>query len=963
MKKFFVFLSATIFIHATSTIVDNVSQWNGSNSNIYWGSGGSNANWVLPYDQFQTSYIPGVTNRYWGAKFVPLDNRRYPEINQDLTIRQFVIEGPSTTQGPALTTNGETKITFQDDTSINHFEIDGYATIQSSFMVPAGKTVNYNQTNQQWLLVPSKLLFNDTATTVDLLEGTGTLKVQANSVLYYNPTAEDSGYTNNYQFTGTIDIDNPYATWVITNAKGPFTGTITGSNVNALVRLESDLTLHNNQMYYAATNIDNKTLTLASGGSLPNSPVMFTGENPKLVLEGDATISALLQQVDSGSSPTIELGSNTLTIDQGYESLELGFFEGDQSYDIKTNNDWRGVISGAGNVIRKGDNFLTISSDQEYTGTTIFRDGQTTVNGSLASSSQVTIESTAQVFGTGTFPTLINNATLQPGNSVGTITIDGDYTQGPDGILKIEVSSEPEASKLIITGQANLNGVAFLDLQKGIFPEGTTVTFIEAAGGRNGEFSALTDEINTDFTLAYNGDMVQLTVPVAPKPNPSPTPPPNNTVIHAHLATADITDKNAHTVSSYLFTDVRNATFNTEIVTQLNKVMANDATTQEYLEGLVAISPIALNAIDFTHAQNIETVARSVDEMFISQAAHRKDKSSSEISDYAMSANQEMKGSAEARGHGKPKRHRLKKDQKKDLDLPSVYGHHDTSFYVSPFFIYYDQNRMQGNIANIGQVPFQEYTIGLGGGYEFVSDDNFVFELGGGYSYTNLDWQEGFGQAQWSSLYLAPFLGWFNKQSFLNGMVLGGFNFTHVLREIPVNKMNVRADSSFMAYDILARLNGGHRFSLRSQDDITDWLQFEGTINYLNIYTEGFTETGAGALNLQYKDQWQLILMPMAYAKYIHEVITPKGIFAPVVKVGWMGTYPLTRNVIQSRLNLAPTSYFFGIQGYKEMNQMIVGGEFFYKSPNGYKLTSGFDTYFFAKSVVFAGSLKYEWLF
>ena len=93
-----------------------------------------------------------------------------------------------------------------------------------------------------------------------------------------------------------------------------------------------------------------------------------------------------------------------------------------------------------------GTGTQTLSGANTYTGATTVNAGGLIVNGSIASSSGVTVNAGATVGGTGTLPsTTINGGTLRPaspGNSIGTITINGNLVFGAGSVYRVDVSRE-----------------------------------------------------------------------------------------------------------------------------------------------------------------------------------------------------------------------------------------------------------------------------------------------------------------------------------------------------------------------------------------------------------------------------------------------------------------------------------------------------------------------------------------
>ena len=95
----------------------------------------------------------------------------------------------------------------------------------------------------------------------------------------------------------------------------------------------------------------------------------------------------------------------------------------------------------------------------------------------------------------------VNGGTLSPGNSIGTITINGNLVLGAGAIYRVEVSPTA-ADRTNVTGTATLAGTAQLIFGPGTYTS-NSYTILSAAGGRSGTF----DNVTTDglpATLSAN---------------------------------------------------------------------------------------------------------------------------------------------------------------------------------------------------------------------------------------------------------------------------------------------------------------------------------------------------------------------------------------------------------------------------------------------------------------------------
>jgi T5SS/PEP-CTERM-associated repeat protein len=133
---------------------------------------------------------------------------------------------------------------------------------------------------------------------------------------------------------------------------------------------------------------------------------------------------------------------------------------------------------GAATVTGTGSQWL--NSTALYIGGGVSQSGG---NGLLAINSEgrvsapiITIWSTGTVVGGG--GTLvghaINHGTIAPGNSVGTLTIDGDFTQASSGAVQVELGSLAAGiayDRLLVTGNATLDGILKVALIDSFVPQ------------------------------------------------------------------------------------------------------------------------------------------------------------------------------------------------------------------------------------------------------------------------------------------------------------------------------------------------------------------------------------------------------------------------------------------------------------------------------------------------------------
>lgn len=135
--------------------------------------------------------------------------------------------------------------------------------------------------------------------------------------------------------------------------------------------------------------------------------------------------------------------------------------------------------------------------------------GSFSLNGT-ATGSTLTIGEGCTLGGNGTYADLINRGTLAPGNSIGTVTVTGDFTSAASSQMLIEINGNGQSDLIAVTGAATLNGgVVSVAAENGSYNDSDTYTFLTANGGVNGESLTVVNNMNVfDTELEYYGQHV-----------------------------------------------------------------------------------------------------------------------------------------------------------------------------------------------------------------------------------------------------------------------------------------------------------------------------------------------------------------------------------------------------------------------------------------------------------------------
>ena len=140
------------------------------------------------------------------------------------------------------------------------------------------------------------------------------------------------------------------------------------------------------------------------------------------------------------------------------------------------------------------------------------RRGTLVANGNLTSSSGVFVDPDATLAGTGILPSTVVSGTVAPGNSIGTLTVNGNFVQNAGSVYRVEANNAGQSDRINVSGSATINGgTVQVVAQPGTYARRTTYTILNATGGVSGAYSGVTS--NFAFLtpgLGYDANNVYL---------------------------------------------------------------------------------------------------------------------------------------------------------------------------------------------------------------------------------------------------------------------------------------------------------------------------------------------------------------------------------------------------------------------------------------------------------------------
>src|SRR5690606_32358629 len=138
-----------------------------------------------------------------------------------------------------------------------------------------------------------------------------------------------------------------------------------------------------------------------------------------------------------------------------------------------------------------------------------------TVNGVLAGLGGVTFNTGSHLSGAGTVSagaagTTTMNGTIAPGNSIGPLTIFGNYVQNAGSTYEVEIDAAGNSDLIDVSAMATLNGGDVVVVPVDGILLAMPYTILTAAGGVNGQFDGasmasafLTPTLSDDANNVY----------------------------------------------------------------------------------------------------------------------------------------------------------------------------------------------------------------------------------------------------------------------------------------------------------------------------------------------------------------------------------------------------------------------------------------------------------------------------
>ncbi|WP_245892993.1 autotransporter-associated beta strand repeat-containing protein [Devosia naphthalenivorans] len=242
---------------------------------------------------------------------------------------------------------------------------------------------------------------------------------------------------------------------------------------------------------------------LAGDGATRANAVAFTSGSNRLELQAGSTIIGNV--VAGGGNNVLALGG---AVDATFDVSGMGTglqYQGFTDFEKTGASTWTLEGDGSGfagdTVIAAGT--MIVGSDT----------ADAVLGGSFAVQAGATLGGSGTLgSGAGSTVTIARGGTIAPGNSIGTLTVDGDIIFASGSVIEAEINPALESDLIDASGAATIHGGTVHALKaSGVYTPGSRWTIIAADGGVTGTFDELTQNMPfIDLSLAYAANNVYI---------------------------------------------------------------------------------------------------------------------------------------------------------------------------------------------------------------------------------------------------------------------------------------------------------------------------------------------------------------------------------------------------------------------------------------------------------------------
>ncbi len=457
--------------------------------------------------------------------------------------------------------------------------------------------------------------------------------------------------------------------------------------------------------------------------------------------------------------------------------------------------------------------------------------------------------------GTGTIVgNLANFAALAPGNSIGTMTVNGSLTQAAGGVYQVETNAAGQSDRINVTGTpgtASLNGTVSVVGASGVQAPRTTYTILNASGGIAGSFASANSLYPFLLpSLGYDANNVYLTLQVGGFAAAGQTA--------TQQAVGRVLDANVFTATG-------------DFATVLGTMATNTQSP--------ALAQATLTSLSGQNYSSFSTSMVQGAQLFMNNFANQTG------------------------GGGSPASTRVALAEACDIacdaGAPAAWGAWGGALGGLGVI---------GSGTNPGQLTYS--VGGFAAGLDRMVAPGLRVGVTAGYT-TGTQWTQGFSGNGTTDTFLAGLYGNYRMDKVYADAMFGyGYSFNQMWRQIFIPGLQPRtAQGSAGANQWYGQIEGGYRFDIGTPADayVTPFARLQGYTGAQN----GFSETGAQSLNLTVAGQTTNSLRSVLGAQLGGAIdLGWREKLAVQVRLGWSHEYADTARPVTATLAGAPLMPF-----------------------------------------------------
>lgn len=506
-----------------------------------------------------------------------------------------------------------------------------------------------------------------------------------------------------------------------------------------------------------------------------------------------------------------------------------------------------------------GEGALNVLIPVEVTGPSNVNAGTTLYVNNSWTTQQLNVLAGGALYGSGIVNgAVVNSGTINPGNSPGTLTVNGNFTQTQTGTFLMEIASAASFDQLVVNGNASLAGTLQISLLDGFLPfYGQRFEFIDAFS-MEGNFTTI-DGLPDGFrgrVIEENGDATLIIAPsdyriVAQNQN-------QRNVAGALNSFIPATSGDRQTVS----------------------IALDELTAEEYPAAFTAIAPGYYESLPNIIVQQNNTLGQTMTQQMSSA---RQGVPGFRTSGIELLPVHESKGGKDGKGEAKD-----------EMLVPSKDNRWGIWTMATGIF---------ATTTSVNNLP--NYHFDTGGfllGVDFRWNEALVTGIYAGYQFTDADYGGDGGNTRINTFNFGAYATWQPTPGhgfYVDGIVGGGFSDYKVQRTIQFGSVDRGAVSKPQGGNLTTLLNAGY-----------DW-QVGGftfgpiaSAQYTYASVGGFTETGADSLNLRVNQYGTNSLMTSLGGRVTYTwIVAPRIAIIPEARLLWQHEFLQNPSAINASLD------------------------------------------------------------